>query len=209
MSNKLETADKKYYASKQPLKFDGLAEGSSFPPSHFTYKAKTGADARPSDIYYASPEQHRDAPVVPQKAAFAAIVELTPGLIVLEAIITAYGRGATDVTLKGDEAEINKARIAVDMAVGRNTLTREQADKLKFDVVAAAAPVAPEAPKVDPVPVTPAPVVAEAKPVEPAPAPAPEPAPKPEQLREKPEDEPETVEEEEQVEEKEAQDDGD
>lgn len=164
MSN-IVTADKKYYASKDPLNINQLAEGSSFKSSHFAYQATMGAGGRSSDVYYASPEQHQAPNVAASNPELIAMLELGPDIAVLEQIISAYSRGMTSVSISGNQEDINAARIAVDMAVGRNTLTREQADGLSWAVVVAA-------------PVQPLP--AEEAPVTPA---APEPAPLEQQLQ--------------------------
>ncbi len=159
MSN-IETADSKYYGSKDPLNINQLAEGSSFKSPHFAYQAKLGLSGRSSDVYYASPEQHQVPNAAASNPELVAMLELGPDIVVLEHIIEAYSRGMTSVSISGSQEDINAARIAVDMAVGRNTLTREQADELSWVVVVAApvqplpveeAPVTPDAPESAPV----------------------------------------------------------
>jgi hypothetical protein len=165
----IKTADQKYYASKDPLELNPLAEGPSFKPSHFAYQPKMGVGGRSSDVYYASPEQYQEPVVEASKPELVAMLQLGPDIVVLEQIIDAYSRGMTSVSISGSQEEINAARVAVDLAVGRNTLTRKQADDLSW-VVIAETPVQPlpteEAPVIETAPAS-APVVEAQPQVEP------------------------------------------
>ena len=64
---------------------------------------------------------------------------------VVSGVISAFGAGATAITVTGDALEVDQARLAVDLAVGRNVLTRAQADGVAF--VTSVAPSLPEAEK--------------------------------------------------------------
>jgi hypothetical protein len=131
MSNNV-TADNKYYASRKPLELSQLAEGSSLKRNNFSYQAQMGVGGRSSDVYYASPDQYQEPNVKASKPELIAMLELGPDVAVLEQIIDAYSRGMTSMSISGNQEEINAARVAVDLAVGRNTLTREQADGLSW-----------------------------------------------------------------------------
>ena len=47
--------------------------------------------------------------------------------------------GATNIRVSGTAEEVRQAQTAVDIAVGRNTLTREQADSVSYQAQAAKA----------------------------------------------------------------------
>ena len=131
-NNPLESADKKYYAAKAPLYLRGTREGRKQPPAAFSYKQKGNDTTASSDKYYASPEQ---VPTVAQE-----IRRLQEDLVLrfkirdslLQDVVSAFMDEATIVEVVGTGAEISKARAKVDMAVGRGTLTRDQADAITF-----------------------------------------------------------------------------
>tara|TARA_R110000751_G_scaffold62759_2_gene129710 strand:- start:1430 stop:2122 length:693 start_codon:yes stop_codon:yes gene_type:complete len=129
--NPLQSADSKYYASKQPLNLNGTREGRKNPKKSFSYKQKGSDVTASSDKYYASPEQ-----AAPSKAPIAAKKELIlrykASDKVLQDVVGGFQEGGTLLEIVGDQDEIRKARAAIDMAVGRNTLTREQANAIKF-----------------------------------------------------------------------------
>jgi hypothetical protein len=139
MSNPNRTADNAYYASRQELNIRGTREGSKTSKSIATYQHVTNLDASTSaDKYYASAQAASNSVVVPQ-AKPAKRVELTYGQkSIVEAVIEELAAGATTIVVNGSAEEIRQAQISVDLAVGRNTLTRAQADNVSYQVLAAA-----------------------------------------------------------------------
>ena len=112
-------------------------------------------------------------------AAFAGLkakhVALTyDGTPILDAVVAAFAAGATNITIACERDEISVIRTALDLAVGRNAITREQADVINYAPKAKTEPAPAPAPEPAPEP-APAP---EPTP-EPAPAPTPEPTPEP------------------------------
>ena len=136
-NNPLQSADSKYYASKQPLNLNGTREGRKNPRKAFSYQQKATDVTASSDKYYASPEQ--PAPNETGKAP-SVKKELTlrykASDKVLQDVVAGFQKGGTLIEITGDADEIRKARAAIDMAVGRNTLTRAQADAITFITIA-------------------------------------------------------------------------
>lgn len=131
MSN-FKTANEAYYASKQPLKLSGLKEGRKNPAPHPSYRQISTDAISSSDKYYASSK------VAPVKSGFkSAIKSVTLDVVnsSLTNIVGSFMDGASTVTVKGDASQLNSLRTSVDLAVGRNTLTREQADAVVYILV--------------------------------------------------------------------------
>lgn len=131
MSN-FKTANEAYYASKQPLKLSGLKEGRKNPAPHPSYRQSSTDAISSSDKYYASSK------VAPVKSGFkSAIKSVTLDVVnsSLTNIVGSFMEGASTVTVKGSAAQLSSLRTAVDLAVGRNTLTREQADAVVYILV--------------------------------------------------------------------------
>jgi hypothetical protein len=131
MSN-FKTANEAYYASKQPLKLSGLKEGRKNPAPHPSYRQISTDTISSSDKYYASSK------VAPVKSGFkSAIKSVTLDVVnsSLTNIVGSFMEGASTVTVKGSAAQLSSLRTAVDLAVGRNTLTREQADAVVYILV--------------------------------------------------------------------------
>lgn len=149
-NNPLESADKKYYASRQPLNLSGTREGRKNPRKAFSYQQKPNDVTSSANKYYASPEQ--PAPNETGKAP-SIKKELTlrykASDKVLQDVVAGFQEGGTLIEITGDVDEIRKARAAIDMAVGRNTLTRAQADAITFITMnfAPVTAVEPEPPK--------------------------------------------------------------
>tara|TARA_R110000824_G_scaffold78648_3_gene198395 strand:+ start:961 stop:1605 length:645 start_codon:yes stop_codon:yes gene_type:complete len=132
----LESADKKYYASRTPLDLGGTREGCKNPTQAFSYRQKANDVTASSNKYYASPEP---APVVSQqmrekkpklvRLAVPAAGATTPLLV---DVVAAFQGGATSIEVTGNSAEIVKARATIDLAVGRSVLLRPQADVVTF-----------------------------------------------------------------------------
>lgn len=140
MSN-FKTANEAYYASKQPLKLSGLKEGRKNPAPHPSYRQISTDAISSSDKYYASSK------VAPVKSGFkSAIKSVTLDIAnsSLTNIVGSFMDGASTVTVKGDASQLNAIRTSVDLAVGRNTLTREQADAVVYILVSEPKVVAQE-----------------------------------------------------------------
>lgn len=135
--NPNESADKKYYASKQPLNLRGTREGVKNKRPGFSYRQKINDSTATSDKYYAAQDQP-----VPNETGKAPSIkkELTlrykASDAVLQDVVAGFQEGGTLIEIAGNSDEIRKARAAIDMAVGRNTLTREQADVITFITIA-------------------------------------------------------------------------
>lgn len=147
------SADGAYYASKKPLNISGTREGSKNAKPSFSYRARSGDLAQSSDKYYASPEVQagkaatRQTPAPQSPAVQSSSVEprvknlfLTNGPI-LEEVVAAFMEKYTSLYLRGTAEQIGAARTAVEMAVGRNVLTRAQADNVFFIAQLPATPV--------------------------------------------------------------------
>jgi len=139
MAEPLVSADKKYYASKEPLLFRGTKEGRKSPRPNPSYQQKSADVTASADKYYKAMSPI-DQPSVTQPASkrkpvAGQPVELPATGKVLVGIVQALQAGVTDIIIKGQAADIVKARAVVDMAVGRNTLTRAQADFVSYITV--------------------------------------------------------------------------
>lgn len=135
MANSLRSADQAYYRSKTPLNFHATREGVKNSTAMPSYRQRLGDTTVSSDKYYASIQ----AAVVPTvaKVVKPQLVKLKiDAQPILPRVVAAFGEGATRLELYGDAEQVRLARSVVDMAVGRNTLTRDQADVVIFIVVA-------------------------------------------------------------------------
>lgn len=131
MSN-FKTANEAYYASKQPLKLSGLKEGRKNPAPHPSYRQISTDAISSSDKYYASSK------VAPVKSGFKSAIKsvtLDVANSSLTNIVGSFMEGASTVTVKGSAAQLSSLRTSVDLAVGRNTLTRQQADAVVYILV--------------------------------------------------------------------------
>lgn len=136
-NNPLESADKKYYASRQPLNLNGTREGRKNPRKAFSYQQKPNDVTSSANKYYASPEQ--PAPNETGKAPSTKkelILRYKASDKVLQDVVGGFQEGGTLIEITGNQDEIRRARAAIDMAVGRNTLTRAQADAITFITIA-------------------------------------------------------------------------
>ena len=138
MAGPLRSADKAYYASKQPLFLRGTREGRKNPAPNPSYKQKANDVTASSNKYYAAMEPVATSvqPAAGQKlqTTFAPekVATLQAKAQVLPDVVAAFQGGATTVRIEGESEDINKSRAAVEMAVGRKTLTREQSDRVVF-----------------------------------------------------------------------------
>lgn len=138
MSDANRTADSAYYASKQTLNIRGTREGSKKPKAAPSYQHVTSDANTSADKYYASAQSPGPAPKAQSKENKQ--VELTYGKKpVVETVIEELAAGATNIRVSGTAEEVRQAQTAVDIAVGRNTLTREQADSVSYQAQAAKA----------------------------------------------------------------------
>jgi hypothetical protein len=148
MSDIPRSADSAYYASKQKLIIRQTREGSRNRRQIISYQQKPGDSSASSDKYYASREPVIvvDAPKL--KKSKVVMLHIDENLLrsgLLQQVIRHFSEGCNDMTVTGSREQIDKAKISVDLAVGRNVLTRSQADQISFaekaDVVIS--PVAP------------------------------------------------------------------
>lgn len=179
MSDPTRSADKAYYASRTPLDLRGTREGRSNPPKFPSYQHKGYDSTASSDKYYAVQPAKEDAPVAQavrqkpsrNKAAKKTELIITDTDNLLRQLSDILRDNDGEVVVKGDAELIRRARMLLDLSVGRNEFTRQQADSVSFAVIEAKIIV----PDVEVVDATPEPVV-EAEPVaEPEPEVIPDP----------------------------------
>lgn len=155
MADPLRSVDKAYYGSKTPLEFRGTKEGRKNPPPVPSYQHKGNDSTASSNKYYAAAQPTEVINVKPAKKVMT--LQMKSVEMVVSEIITLLQEGATHVQVVSASSEhLRQAQTAVDMAVGRNVLTRPQADGITFIFESAKEP--------DPVPPAPVePVVTLAK----------------------------------------------
>jgi hypothetical protein len=147
MAGLIRSADKAYYASKQPLLLRGTREGRSNPTTAPSYKQKANDVTASSSKYYAEmpatqvPVANRAGQQVKSTFQPEKLATLPAKGKILPDVVAAFQQGATAVRIEGPAADINKSRAAIEMAVGRKTLTRAQADRVVFVSVVPPAPV--------------------------------------------------------------------
>lgn len=132
MADPLRSVDKAYYGSKTPLEFRGTREGRKNPPAFPSYQHKGNDSTASSNKYYAAAELVASVSVKPIKQSLATLYMQQPETLVSE-IIALIQDGATHVQVFCISPEhVRQGQTAADMAVGRNVLTREQADGITF-----------------------------------------------------------------------------
>lgn len=153
MTTPIRSANAAYYASKQPLLIRGTKEGRKNPQPNPSYKQKNSDTTAPSAKYYRELGTQPGQPGQPaqQVQAVAAnqggpVKTLTAKPQILPEVVQAFQQGASAIKVEGTSLELNQARTAVELAVGRNTLTREQADRVTFHPVKEAPPEPPKSP---------------------------------------------------------------
>jgi hypothetical protein len=115
--------------------FRGTKEGRKNATPNPSYKQKFNDVTASSAKYYAEmlKEQVPAAVQAKQKSTIPEkVVVLQTKVNVLPDVVAAFQRGATIIRIEGESAAISKARAAVEMAVGRKTLTRTQSDRVIF-----------------------------------------------------------------------------
>ena len=183
MSDPTRSADKAYYASRTPLDLRGTREGRSNPPKFPSYQHKGYDSTASSDKYYAVQTAKEDAPVaqaVRQKPSRNKVAKKTELIItdtdnLLRRLSDILRDNDGEVVVKGDAELIRRARMLLDLSVGRNEFTRQQADSVSFAVIEAKITV----PVVEVVDVAPEPAVEAEPEAEPEPEPEPEVIPDP------------------------------
>lgn len=132
-NNPLRSVDKAYYGSRTPLDLRGTREGRKNAPPNPSYRQKQNDVAASSNKYYASAPVPKAVTKEAVKAKKTVAIDAKAQILV-EAI-QAFSAGATNIVVRGESADITKARAAVDLSVGRGGLTREQANSFDFVVV--------------------------------------------------------------------------
>lgn len=129
-----------YYASKNPLNIGGLREGRKQSRKAVSYVHKPSDIGSASTKYYAAakPAQVEAQPIVvkPVVQKLVTIENKKTAKTALPAVVAAFSEGATEVIVCGSRNLVNQLRTSVELAVGRNTLTRDQADSVTFKVLA-------------------------------------------------------------------------
>lgn len=153
MADPLRSVDKAYYGSKTPLEFRGTREGRKNPPAFPSYQHKSNDSAASSNKYYAAaPELVATVSAKPVKKA--ATLRMKQAETVVSEIITLIQEGATHIQVFCNSPEhVKQAQTASDMAVGRNILTREQANGITFifDAIQKPQPAPQALPAIEPV----------------------------------------------------------
>jgi len=128
-----------YYASKNPLNIGGLREGRKQSRKAVSYVHKPSDIGSASTKYYAAakPAQVEAQPIVvkPVVQKLVTIENKKTAKTALPAVVAAFSDGATEVVVCGSRNLVNQLRTSVELAVGRNTLTRDQADAVTFKVL--------------------------------------------------------------------------
>lgn len=143
MADPLRSVDRAYYGSRKPLDLRGTREGRKNPAPAPSYRHQANDVTASSSKYYAAPAA---APVVLlQQAGNRPIkqVQLTieNTVTLLDQISRAFRENATAILVQGPADVIRQAQVVVDSSVGRNVLTRIQADAVAFFVATPPEPI--------------------------------------------------------------------
>jgi hypothetical protein len=134
MANFNRTANSAYYASKQELKISGTREGSKTPKVVPSYR-HTSSDVNTSaNKYYASVAAKPGTPKPAKLKAAKHVQLICSNKSIVQSIIEELSAGVARITVRGSAEELTKAKLHVDLAVGRNTLTRTQADQVNYAI---------------------------------------------------------------------------
>lgn len=128
MSDFTQSSDK-YYKGKDVPIFKETKEGRVKKRPAFIYQHKQSDSSASSDKYYKAPASEDSVKKIVDRKAIATI-EVTSPQDTLVSIISSFSAGFNTVMLKVKPSDIQKVRTSIDMAVGRNTLTRAQADSI-------------------------------------------------------------------------------
>ena len=143
MSDSTRSADKAYYASRVPLDLRGTREGRSNPPKAPSYQHKGFDSTASSDKYYASQPSKSAVPEVqairqqPQRSSSVQKTELliTDTDNLLKQLGDILKDSDAEVVVKGESELVRRARMLLDLSVGRGEFTRQQADAVSFAAV--------------------------------------------------------------------------
>lgn len=128
-----------YYASKTPLNIGGVREGRKQPRKAVSYVHRPSDIGSASTKYYASAQPKAADPQAisakPVAKKLVTIENKKTTKTALPAVVAAFSEGATEVVVCGSRNLVNQLRTSVELAVGRNTLTRAQADSVSFKVL--------------------------------------------------------------------------
>lgn len=152
------TANSAYYASRQELNIAGTREGSKTPKIVPSYQHNSSDANTSANKYYASASAKPGTPKAAKLKASKHVQVICSSKSVVQSILEELSSGATRITVKGTADELKQAKLHVDLAVGRNTLTRTQADQVNYALKPEPVPV--------PVPEVKVETVEEIKPVE-------------------------------------------
>lgn len=152
------TANSAYYASRQELNIAGTREGSKTPKIVPSYQHKSSDANTSANKYYASAPAKPGTPKTAKLKAAKHVQVICSNKSVVQSILEELSSGATRITVKGTADELKQAKLHVDLAVGRNTLTRTQADQVNYALKPEPVPVVIPAVKVE--------AVEEVKPIE-------------------------------------------
>lgn len=128
-----------YYASRSPLDLRGTKEGRKNPSNSPSYNHVYNDSTKPSSKYYATPVKE-----IIQLKKQNKLTEIDASPEVLSRLIELFSEGFTDIIVKGSREEIAPCKTAVDLAVGQQRLTREQADSVSFVLKLPAVQLEPE-----------------------------------------------------------------
>lgn len=127
------STDKYYRAAPKPL-FRETKEGRVKRQPSFSYKQTVSDVAASADKYYATPVVQIDESRIQNIKTNLKTVDIANPAATLTSIISAFSSGFNAVTLSVYDKDLTNVRTAIDMAVGRNTLTREQADSVSITI---------------------------------------------------------------------------
>jgi hypothetical protein len=140
MSNTPNRSADIYYKAKKDLVFKQTKEGPKGRKAAASYRHSTSDSNLSSDKYYRNLEAAPNfQPPQAIKAKPEKVVELKvePGTSILPKLSSTLVGGATEVILITPEAALQQVRNSIELAVGQQRLTREQADMVSYRVVAA------------------------------------------------------------------------
>jgi hypothetical protein len=140
MSNTPNRSSDIYYKAKKDLVFKQTKEGLKGRKVAASYRHSTSDSNLSSDKYYRNLEAAPNfQPPQAIKAKPEKVVELKvePGMSILPKLFSTLVGGATGVILITPESALQQVRNSIDLAVGQQRLTREQADRVSYRVVAA------------------------------------------------------------------------
>jgi hypothetical protein len=132
MADLNRTANSAYYASKQELNIRGTREGSKNPQIAPIYRHVSSDNSSSSNKYYASAPVSVGKPKSKTKQNKHVDLVAYSKKGIVEAVLEELAGGATSIAVHGSAENLQQAQVAVDMAVGRNTLTRTQADCVSY-----------------------------------------------------------------------------